>query len=160
MITLPYIRIKFIIQMSVSTIELKIDSAKKESDSLLKKKYSWQEDVDSLLDRINELNGHLATLHKVLLYITFEIERDFSSFKKSENGFSTIKKITQDVSKMLVIVRKSDLFPGVKSIYYLLKTENNYLRELYLDGKVGLELEEDDEMKKIMADSLNALKKL
>lgn len=142
--------------MSVATLERKIDAAKKESDVLMKKNHTWQEEVDSLLDRINQLNGLMGGMHGLLLGLAFEIERDFSNFKKSETGNIWLKSITQSISKMLLQIRKSDLFPGVKTVYYLIKTENNHLRELSADRKTGLELERDAEMEEIMKKSSDA----
>jgi len=144
----------------MSTIEIKIDSARKETEALVKKEYTWQQEVDSFLDRINELGGLLSDIHKLLLTITFEVERDFTNFKKSESGQADIKRMSNAVSKMLMVVRRSDLFPGVKNTYYSLKTENNYLKELLSDGKVGNELDSDPEMAEIVKKSLEAIKKL
>ena len=115
--------------------------------------------MDSLLDRINQLNGLMGGMHGLLLGLAFEIERDFSNFKKSEAGNILLKAITQSISKMLPEIRKSDLIPGVKTVYYLIKTENNHLRELSADRKAALDLEQDDEMVEIMKKSSIALGK-
>lgn len=145
--------------MSSNTIELKIDSARKQSELLYKTKGSWQEEVDNLLDRMNELGGLLNNIHSILLSLNFEIERDSQNFKESEKAPAAIKSLTTTISKILILVRKSSLYPGVKSIFRTIKTENNYLRELLHDRKVGIELDSDDEMKDIINRTLNAVKK-
>lgn len=146
--------------MSVTALERKIDAAKKESDGWMKKNHVWQEEVDSLLDRMNRLNGLMGNMHGLLLGLTFEIERDFSNFKKSETGNDLLRIFTQTISKILLQIHKSDLYPGVKTVYGLIKTENNYLRELAADRKVALELEQDDEMAEVMKKTSEAFKKL
>lgn len=146
--------------MSVATLERKIDAAKKESDAWMKKNHAWQEEVDSLLDRMNRLNGLMGNMHGLLLGLTFEIERDFSNFKKSETGNEVLRTFTQTISKILLQIHKSDLYPGVKTVYGLIKTENNYLRELAADRKIALELEADNEMAELMKKTSEAFKKI
>lgn len=146
--------------MSVATLERKIDAAKKESDVWMKKNHAWQEEVDSLLDRMNRLNGLMGNMHGLLLGLTFEIERDFSNFKKSETGNEVLRTFTQTISKILLQIHKSDLYPGVKTVYGLIKTENNYLRELAADRKIALELEADNEMAELMKKTSEAFKKI
>ncbi len=145
--------------MSTNTIDLKIDSARKQSELLYKKKNNWQEEVDSLLDRMNELGALLSKIHTLLLSLNFEIERDSKNFKESKNAPEAIKALTTTISKILILVRKSNLYPGVKSIYSTIKIENSYLRELLHDRNVGIELDSDDDMKNIISQTLNAVKK-
>lgn len=145
--------------MSVSTIELKINSAKKQSEILYKKELNWQDEIDNLLDSMNELNGLLGKVHSMLLNLSFELERDAKGFKKSKKAPEGLKIITTIVSKLLILVRKSQLYPGVKSTFSIIKAENNYLKELLNDRNIGIELDEDVEMKKIIADTLKAAKK-
>lgn len=146
--------------MSATTIELKIASARKQSEILYKKdNSSWQQKVDSLLDRMNELNGLLGQVHTLLLSLNFELERDSIGFKESQNAPEGLKALTTVISKILILVRKSDLYPGVKTIYSTIKCENNYLRELLQDRKIGMELDEDPEMKQIIAETIKAAKK-
>ncbi len=138
---------------TLSTIEVKISTAQRRSEALVNDDMSWQEKVDDLLDRMNHLNKGLSRLQEILMNITFEIERDLSSFKESNIASEGITKITSITARFLSLVRKSDLFPGVKSTYYLLKHENAYLRELVADRKISLELDQDEEMMKIMKES-------
>ncbi len=144
--------------MSAITLEKKINSAEAQSE-LYKKQTSWQEDVDSFLDRINELSGLLTHYHKLLLSLIFELERDSQGFKDSKLAPEGLKRITTTTSKILAIVRKSDLFAGVKTIYYSVKTENNYIRELLHDRLISIELESDEEMKTIVAKTITSLNK-
>lgn len=144
--------------MSAITLEKKINSAETQSE-LYKKQTNWQEDVDSFLDRINELSGVLTDYHKLLLTLIFELERDSQGFKESKLAPEGLKRITTTTSKMLAIVRKSDLFAGVKTIYYSVKTENNYIRELLHDRLISLELENDEEMKTIVTKTITSLNK-
>lgn len=145
-------------QASVS-IDKKINTAQLKSELLFKRKLTLQEKVDNLLDRMNELNGLLMPLHTLLLHLTFEIERDFNGFKKSIIAYDSLKKINLTTAKTLALVRKSDLFPGVKTTFYLIKQENNYLRELLQDRTTGIELENDPEMLAIMNDTVKAIEK-
>ncbi|MDI9340717.1 MAG: hypothetical protein QM534_09095 [Sediminibacterium sp.] len=145
--------------MSAETIELKIDSAKKKSEKMYKSEYSWQEEVDDLLDRMNQLNKLLCDLHALLLTISFELERDAEGFKKSEKAPAGIKALTTIISKILISVRKSNLYPGVKTTYNTIKTENNYLKELLHDRNVSLDLEGDEEMQQIISETILAAKK-
>lgn len=140
-----------------TTIDKKLISAQEKSNILLKRKTTWQQDVDSLLDRMNELNGLLMQLHAILLNLTIEIERDFNDFKKSQVAPDAIKNITLLAAKLLAVVRKSDLYPGVKTTYYLIKQENNYLRELWADSVTSNELNEDAEMTQILNDTVKAI---
>ena len=140
--------------MSAITIGLKIDSARKQTELLHNKKNNWQEKVDSLLDRMNELNALLGQLHSVLLSLNFEIERDSKGFKKAKNAPEGLKALTTLTSKILILVRKSDLFPGVKTIYSTIKTEKNYLRELLHDRNISIELESDSEMQEIISKTI------
>jgi len=144
--------------MSVATIDLKLDSAKKQSESLYKQKLNWQEEVDSLLDRMNDLNGFLSDMQKMLISVNFELERDFKAFKESEKAPALLKSITTLVAKMLRTVRSSDLYPGVKTTFSILKEENNYLRELLSDRNIAIELDADPEMQNIITDTLKASK--
>ena len=141
------------------SIDKKINTAQEKSELLFKQKSTWQEKVDSLLDRMNELNGLLMPLHTVLLNLTIEIERDFIGFKQSKIAPDSLKKINLITAKLLSLVRKSDLYPGVKTTYYLIKQENNYLRELLADRTTSNELEEDSEMLEIMKDTIKAIDK-
>jgi hypothetical protein len=144
--------------MSVSTIDLKISTSQEKAEVLLRKdNQSWQKQVDDLLDRMNELNNFMTSLHSILLGLTFEIDREYADFKKSEYAPKGITAINLITAKMLRLVRKSDLYPGVKSNYFLLKQENNYLRELLADVKTSKELENDEEMKKIVKDTVKIL---
>lgn len=145
--------------MSTATIDLKIKTACKESQALYKKEPTWQEKVDNLLDRMNALNKMLVAFQRVLLKITFEIERDMEGFKKSENAPANIKKLVAVSVKILNLVHKSDLYPGVKTTYHTLKQEISYLNELVHDRKVSIELEADDEMKNIIQSTLSAAKR-
>ena len=142
--------------MSIATIDLKIQTAFKESEALYKRETTWQEKVDSLLDRMNELSGLMDCLKSVLLRLTFEIERDMDGFSKSQQGPIVMKKLVSISIKMLNAIRKSDLYPGVKTSYTNLKQEISYLNELLHDRKVSLELEDDDEMKSIIESTLSA----
>jgi hypothetical protein len=144
--------------MSVITIDLKLDSAKKQSEFLFKQKLSWQEEVDTLLDRMNDLNGFLSDMQKMLISLNFELERDFKAFKDSEKAPDLLKNITTLVAKMLRMVRSSDLYPGVKTTFGILKEENNYLREMLSDRNISIELEADPEMQKIITDTVKASK--
>jgi hypothetical protein len=140
--------------MSTATIDLKLETAKKQSEVLYKYQPTWQEKVDNLLDRMNELNGHLNKIQSLLIGINFELERDFSGFKESEKAPKIILEITTIVSKILRVVRKSDLYPGVKTTFALLRDENRYLKELLEDSKISHELENDSEMHSIMDEFL------
>ena len=144
-------------QASVS-IDKKINTAQLKSELLFKRKLTLQKKVDNLLDRMNELNGLLMPLYTLLLHLTFEIERDFNGFKKLIIAYDSLKKINLTTAKTLALVRKSDLFPGVKTTFYLIKQENNYLREL-LQDTIGIELENDPEMLAIMNDTVKAIEK-
>ncbi|MCC6371547.1 MAG: hypothetical protein IT236_11130 [Bacteroidia bacterium] len=145
--------------MSAATIDLKIDSARKQTEAFYKLEYSWQEKIDSLLDRMNELNGLLGKLHTLLLKLNFELERDTEGFKASVKGPESVKALTTIISKILVLIRRSDLYPGVKTIYSTIKTENNYLKELLHDRNVSIELNTDAEMQKIISETIAASKK-
>lgn len=137
--------------MSVATIELKLDTAKKQSDTLYNSTPTWQEKVDSFLDRINELNGHLTRLQTTIITVNFELERDFSGFKASDRAPKILKEITTTISKILRMVRASDLYPGVKTTFNVLREENRYLKEILEDRNISLELESDPEMHEIMS---------
>jgi hypothetical protein len=144
------------------SIDKKINTAQEKSELLYKQnkqKTTWQQKVDSLLDRMNELNGLLMPLHIVLLNLTIDIERDFIGFKQSQLAPSSLKKINQITAKLLALVRKSDLYPGVKTTYYLIKQENNYLRELLADRATSKELAEDAEMTEIMKETIRVIAK-
>ncbi len=145
--------------MATATIDLKIQTAYKESQVLYKREPTWQEKVDSLLDRMNALNRLLIGLHGVVLRLTFEIERDMDGFKNSKGAPKAIKKLVEDAMKMLAKVRATDLYPGVKTTYHTLRQEVSYLNELVHDRKVSLELDEDDEMKSIIETTLSAAKR-
>ena len=110
------------------------------------------------MDRMNDLNGFLSDMQKMLISLNFELERDFKAFKDSEKAPALLKAITTTVSKMLRLVRASDLYPGVKTSFSILKEENNYLRELLHDRNIGVELDSDPEMQKIITATLNASK--
>ena len=144
--------------MATATIDLKIESAYKSSKALYKKEQTWQEKVDSLLDRMNELNTMLTSFHTLLLKLTFEIERDMDSFKESKNAPSNIKKILEISVKLLNSVKKSDLYPGVKTNYYTLKQELSYLNELAHDRLISINLDKDEEMQSIIEATINAAK--
>lgn len=141
------------------SIDKKIYTAQEKSELLFKRKPTWEEQINNLLDRMNELNGLLMPLHTILLQLTIEIERDFEGFKKSEIASDSLKKLNLATAKILRLVRKSDLYPGVKTTYYLIKEENNYLRELLEDRNTGIELEGDAEMLTIMKDTVKAINK-
>lgn len=145
--------------MSTATIDLKIETAYRESQVLYKKEQTWQEKVDKLLDRMNALNRMLTALHSLLLKLTFEIERDMDGFKQSKHAPANIKKLVTITAKLLNTVRQSDLYPGVKTTYHTLKEEVSYLNELLHDRQVSLELDEDDEMKSIIEATLSAPKR-
>lgn len=136
--------------MSVATIDLKLEAAKKQSDELYKRQPTWQEEVDSLLDRMNELGGVLNSLQSILISINFELERDFEGFKESQKAPKMLSTITTTVSKILRVVRKSDLYPGVKTVFSTLRDENRYLKELLEDRKLSFELENDPEIDSMM----------
>lgn len=142
-----------------TNIDKKLITAQEKSKLLLKRKTTWQEKVDSLLDRMNELNGFLMPLHTILLNLTIEIERDFNGFKQSEIAPNAVKDITHLTAKLLSLVRKSDLYPGVKTTYYLIKQENNYLRELLANSITSNELSEDTEMAQLLNDTIKAIAK-
>lgn len=142
--------------MSVTTIDLKLCSAKKQSEVISKQPLTWQEEVDSLLDRMNALNGVLNSLNNIVLGINFELERDFEGFKESQNAPKLLGEITTIVSKIMRIVRKSDLYPGVKTVFATLREENRYLKELLNDRNLSIELESDPEMHDIMNAFLEA----
>lgn len=139
------------------SIDKKINTAQEKSEFLSKQKITWQEKIDNLLDRMNKLNGLLMPLHTILLNLTIEIEKDFLGFKESKIAFDSIKKINLITSKLLSIVRKSDLYPGVKTTYYLIKQENNYLKELLADRATSKELDTDNEMQQIMNDTIKVI---
>ena len=136
------------------SIDKKISTAEIKSIQITSQKLTWQETVDNLLDRMNELNGLLIQMHTVLLSLTIDIEKDFAGFKQSEIASDSLKNINKVTAKVLVLVRKSDLFPGVKSTYYEIKKENNYLRELLADRNTGAELEKDGKIQTIMNETL------
>lgn len=143
----------------MTTIDLKIENAYKQSEALSKLKPTWQEGVDDLLDRMNELTKMMDALGRIVLKVNFEIERDMSGFRNSKNGHIVLKKVIALSIKMMNAIRKSDLYPGVKTAYANLKQELSYLNELINDRKVSLELEEDDEMKNIIQSTLSAAKR-
>ncbi len=136
--------------MSSSTIDLKLNIAKKQSEVLYKRNPSWQEKVDNLLDRMNILNGILTDLHSILLSVNFELERDFKGFRESEQAPKILLETTHFISKTLIIVRKSDLYPGIKTMFASLREENRYLRELLDDRNISIELEKDPESDNLM----------
>jgi len=142
--------------MNDMAIDIKIDTANRKSESLYKKKTSWQQDVDSLLDRMNELNKLLTDLHALLLNITFEIERDMTGFKKSKMAPAGIKKLVAVSIKILNQVHRSTLYPGVKTTHHTLKQEISYLNELIADRSVSIALDNDSEMKEIIQSTLQA----
>ncbi len=144
--------------MSVATIDLKIQTAYKESEALARKELNWQEKIDNLLDRMNELSGFMDGMKNVVLRLTFEIERDMEGFRKSKQAPVLMKKLVKLSVGMLNVIRKSDLYPGVKTSYANLKQEISYLNELLHDREVSLALEEDDEMKNIIQSTLTAAK--
>ncbi len=145
--------------MAVATIDSKIETAFRQSQTFSKEEMSWQEKVDKLLDRMNALNRLLTGLHGVVLKLTFEIERDMDGFKKSKIAPEAIKKLVAGATRTLNKVYKSDLYPGVKTTYHTLKQEISYLNELVHDRKVSIELDEDDEMKSIIESTLNTIKR-
>lgn len=136
--------------MSVATIDLKLETAKKQSESLYNSTPTWQEKVDNFLDRINELNGHLTRLQTTIITLNFELERDFNGFKESDKAPKILKEVTTIISKILRMVRKSDLYPGVKTTFSMLREENQYLKEVLEDRNISLELQNDPEMHEIM----------
>lgn len=142
--------------MTTAAIDRKIETAYKQSEVLSKQHPTWQEEVDNLLDRMNELTKWMGTLERIVLRINFEIERDMAGFKKSDKGYLILEKFIALSFKMMNVIRKSDLYPGVKTAYANLKQELAYLNELIADRKIALELEEDDEMKKIIEVTLKA----
>ena len=143
--------------MSVATIDLKLETARKQSDVLFKENLSWQEQVDNMLDRMNELNGMVSKLQSVLLNLNFELERDVKGFKESTKAPEVLHQITLTVSKALRLIRKSDLYPGVKTTFGLLREENRYLKELLQDRTISIELDNDAEMQEIIANTLKAV---
>lgn len=142
--------------MTTATIDRKIETAYKESEALSKQQPTWQEEVDNLLDRMNELTKWMGHLERIVLRINFEIERDMAGFKKSDKGYLILEKFIALSFKMMNVIRKSDLYPGVKTAYANLKQELAYLNELIADRKIALELEEDDEMEKIIEATIKA----
>ena len=132
--------------MSSLTIDSKLNTAKRQSELLYKKKQTWQEKVDDLLDRMNSLNAVLTELHSMLLGLNFEIERDFKGFKESQHAPEIIGETTNLVARILILVRKSDLYPGVKTMFASLREEIRYLRELAEDRNTSLDLEKDPEI--------------
>lgn len=136
--------------MSSLTIDSKLNTAKRQSELLYKKKQTWQEKVDGLLDRMNSLNTVLTELHSILLGLNFEIERDFKGFKESQHAPEIIGETTNLVAKILILVRKSDLYPGVKTMFASLREETRYLRELVEDRNTSLDLEKDPDIDDIM----------
>lgn len=142
--------------MTTAAIDRKIETAYKQSEALSKQHLTWQEDIDSILDRMNELTKWMGTLERIVLRINFEIERDMDGFRKSEKGYVLLEKFIAISFKMMNAIHKSDLYPGVKTAYANLKQELTYLNELIVDRKVALELEDDDEMKKIIEATLKA----
>ncbi len=145
--------------MSAETIDLKINSARTKTESIYKGEHTWQDDIYSLLDRMNELNEILGKLQSLLLGLTFELERDSEGFKKSQNAPEGIKSVTTNISKILILIRKSDLYPGVKTIYGTIKAENNYLKELLHDRDISIQLDSDIEMQEVISATLSAAKK-
>lgn len=140
---------------TTTAIERKISTASRQSEDIIRKDTrSWQEKVDRMLDRMNELGSHLTTLHKVVLYLTFEIERDFQNFKKSDSAKTDLKNLVRLLIPFLNAVRKSDLYPGVKSTYRTLKSEVSYLNELLSDSKVSDELDQDEDWQNLIKASL------
>jgi hypothetical protein len=142
--------------MSDTAIDIKIDSAYRKSESLYKAKTTWQQDIDTLLDRMNELNRLMTDLHTLLLNITFEIERDMKGFKESKMAPRSIKKIVSNSVKILNRVQRSVLYPGVKTTYYTLHQEISYLNELVVDRSVGISLDTDAEMAEIIKGTIKA----
>jgi|GEM_PF-1704383 len=140
-------------------IDKKISSAQTKSESLFKRELTWQEKVDNLLDRMNELNGLLISLHTILLNLTIEIDRDFNGFKESAIATDAIQTINTITAKLLRKVRLSDLYPGVKTTYLLIKQENNYLRELLSDRSTSIDLESDKKLAEIMERTIKAIEK-
>jgi hypothetical protein len=145
--------------MSVATIDLKIDTTYQKSVAIHKANTSWQKDIDSLLDRMNELNEYLTTLHGLLLGLTFEIERDMDGFKKSQAAPVKLSKLVRICVKMLNVVKSSDLYPGVKTTYSTLRQEISYLNELIADRKVSKDLDADEEMQDIIKATIKAAKR-
>ncbi len=142
--------------MTATAIDRKIETAYRESEALSKQQPTWQEQIDSLLDRMNDLTKLMLSLERIVLKINFEIERDMESFRKSEKGHLVLQKIISLSFKMMTAIRKSDLYPGVKTAYANLKQELSYLDELISDRKVSLELEGDDEMNEIVKATIKA----
>jgi sugar phosphate isomerase/epimerase len=145
--------------MSAATIDIKIAATYKQSEVLYKAKSTWQKDIDDMLDRMNELNSYLTSLHKLLLSLTFNIEHDMKGFKQSITAHKNLGQLVALCVKMLNVVRKSDLYPGVKTSYHSLKEEISYLNELANDRKVALELEADSEMGDIINATIKAAKR-
>ena len=142
--------------MATATIDKKIETAYKKSEEIYNKPFTWQEKVDELLDRMNALNKMLTTLQGVLLKITFEIERDMDGFKQSQMAPDAIRKLVSVSARILNIVHKSDLYPGVKTTYHALKQEVSYLNELAHSRKVSLQLDKDNDMENIIESTLRA----
>lgn len=142
--------------MSVATIDTKIKSACKRSESLYNAEPTWQEKVDHLLDRMNLLNGFLDSYRELLLMLTFEIERDMDGFRKSEAAPKNIKKLVAISVKILNKIHKSDLYPGVKTTFHKLKQEISYLNELVHDRDLSIKLAADKEMDEIIKTTISA----
>ena len=145
--------------MSTATIDLKIDTAYKKSESLYKAKTTWQQNIDTMLDRMNDLNRLMTDLHTVLLHITFEIERDMAGFKKSKAAPLAVKKLVATSIKILNRIHRSTLFPGVKTTYHILHQEISYLNELVEDRATAISLDNDDEMKEIIKSTVKAARR-
>lgn len=146
--------------MTDTVIDKKIETAKKRSDFLYKEseRFNAEDKINELLDRMNELSKIMQELHGLIIELVFEIGRDMVDFKESKIAHETLSKFTTTNSKILRIIRKSDLYPGVKTIFYNLRLENNYLKELIEDSQMSIELEDDKELKKIVKDSIKASK--
>ena len=139
-------------------LDLKINSATKTVKQIKAVPLTYEEKINKLLDAMNELNGILNDLQEVVILLTYEIERDMSSFKQSTSAHNALSIFIKLVSKILIKVRASDLYPGVKTTYYSIRTENNYLKELIKDRDTGILLDSDTEMQAIIKSTINGKK--
>ncbi len=143
---------------AAAAIDLKIETTYKKSLAVHKNQANWQKDIDNLLDRMNELNEYLTNLHGLLLNLTFEIERDMAGFKASKIAPDVLKKLVQLSAKMLNLVKKSDLYRGVKTTYATLRQEVSYLNELAADRMISAELDTDEDFATIAKATIKAAK--
>ncbi len=139
-------------------LDLKINTATETVKKIEPIPLTYEEKINKLLDAMNTLNGVLQTLNDLVLMLTFEIERDMQGFKQSNKAPQALAIFVKIVSKVLVNVRNSELYPGVKTTYYKIKTENNYLKELIQDREIAMQLATDNEMKAIVKATTNGKK--